>query len=87
MFTKAIAMSGTHLAPWSQPAYKGVAKKRAKQLAESFNCYKPNNWPKTIDCLRHIPATNITAAFYNFFVIIFKKIIWILAVISLLFVD
>lgn len=70
LFSKAIAHSGTNLAPWSQPAHKGVARKRAKQLAEYFDCYKPNDWSQTIACLRNVPAIDITAAFYNFFVTI-----------------
>lgn len=69
LYSKAIAMSGTNLAPWSQPAHKGVATKRALQLAEHFNCHKPNDWTQTLDCLRNIPATNLTASFYDFYVI------------------
>lgn len=61
-------MSGTHLAAWSQPAYKGVARKRARRLAKQFECYTPNDWPQTIECLRNVSATDITAAFYDFFV-------------------
>lgn len=68
LFSKAIAMSGTNLAPWSQPAYKGVARKRAIQLAQHFDCYKPNDWPQSIDCLRNVSAKDITAAVYEFFV-------------------
>lgn len=68
LFSKAIAMSGTHLAPWSQPAYKGVARKRAIQLAQNFDCYKPNDWAQSIDCLRNVSAKDITAAVHDFFV-------------------
>lgn len=68
LFSKVIALSGTNLAPWAQPAHAGVAKDRAKQLAENFDCYTPNNWSQSLDCLRNVPATNITAAIYNFFV-------------------
>lgn len=71
---KAIAQSGTNLAPWSQPARKGVAKKRAAELAQKFNCLFPNHWSNTINCLRNVPAANITAAFYEFFVTIQQKI-------------
>ncbi|XP_031636223.1 venom carboxylesterase-6-like [Contarinia nasturtii] len=67
LYSKGIAMSGTNLAPWAQPAHRGVAKKRAKYFAEYFNCYSPNDWPKTIECLRHVPAANISVAFYDFF--------------------
>lgn len=68
LFSKAIAQSGTNLAAWSQPAHEGVARQRATQLAEMFKCYTPNDWSKSIDCLRQVPAENITAAFYDFFV-------------------
>lgn len=69
LFSKAIAQSGTNLAAWSQPAHTGVARTRAIQLSESFKCYEPKSWPKTLDCLRTISAENVTAAFYDFFVI------------------
>lgn len=67
LFSKAIAQSGTNLAPWAQPAHDGIAPKRATKLAQSFKCYTPDNWTKTIDCLRKQSAENITAAFYDFF--------------------
>lgn len=72
LVSKAIAESGTNLAPWSQPAHRGVAQKRARQLAENFDCFIANDWLQTIDCLRTVPARNITAAFYDFFVNIIK---------------
>lgn len=68
LFSKVIALSGTSLAPWAQPAHTGVAKDRAKQLAKNFDCYKPNDWSQSLDCLRNVPAANITAAIYDFFV-------------------
>lgn len=68
LFSKAIAMSGTNLGPWSQPAHTGVARKRATKLARQFDCYISNNWAKTIDCLRNVSAIRITSAFYDFFV-------------------
>lgn len=74
LFSKAIAQSGTNLAAWSQPAHKGVASARAAQLAESFECYEPNNWSNTLNCLRNVSAENITAAFYDFFVSKYKTI-------------
>ncbi|XP_031633954.1 venom carboxylesterase-6-like, partial [Contarinia nasturtii] len=67
LYSKAIAMSGTNLAPWAQPAHKGVAKKRATQFAEYFKCYSPNNWTQTIECLRNVPAANISSSFYDFY--------------------
>lgn len=48
------------------PAQKGIARKRAQKLAESLNCYIPNDWSKTIDCLRTVPEKNITAVSYKF---------------------
>lgn len=68
LFSKAIAQSGTNLAAWAQPAHDGVAAKRATKLAQLLGCYKPKNWPKTLNCLRNESAENITAAFYHFFV-------------------
>lgn len=68
LFSKAIAQSGTNFAPWAQPAHKGVPQKRATYLAKKFNCYYENKWKKTINCLRKIPAENITATFYDYFV-------------------
>lgn len=68
LFSRAIAQSGINLAPWSLPAYAGVAKERAKQLADSLDCYKSNDWSGTMECLRNVPAKNITAALYDFFV-------------------
>ncbi|XP_031633819.1 venom carboxylesterase-6-like isoform X1 [Contarinia nasturtii] len=67
LFSRAIAMSGTNLAPWAQPAHKGVARKQATKFAKYFNCYTPSDWPLTIDCLRNVPAINISAAFFDFF--------------------
>ncbi|XP_031616881.1 cholinesterase 2-like, partial [Contarinia nasturtii] len=81
LYSKAIAMSGTNLAPWAQPAHKGVAKKRAKQFAEYFNCYSPNNWTQTIECLRNVPAASISSSYYDFFefdtdpVVVFSPVI------------
>lgn len=68
LFSKAIAQSGTNLDPWAQPAHEGVAPKRAELLASKFGCYSEADWSKTIDCLRTVPAENITAAFYEYFV-------------------
>lgn len=88
LFSKAIAQSGTNLAAWSQPAHKGVAQARAVQLAESFKCYEPNSWPTTLDCLRKVSAENVTAAFYDFFVISLNEIrTWILFSILKCFFD
>lgn len=68
LFSKAIAQSGTSLAPWALPAYEGVAQKRARQLADYLDCYKDNDWAETIECLRKVPAKNITGLLYDFYV-------------------
>lgn len=68
LFSKAIAQSGTNLAPWAEPAHKGIARKRATQLAEYFDCHKLNDFGQTVECLRSVPAANITAALNNLFV-------------------
>lgn len=68
LFSKGVAFSGTNLASWSLSVQKGVARKRAKQLAGYFGCYNPKKWSQTIDCLRNVSATKITAALYKFFV-------------------
>ena len=68
LFSKAIALSGTNIASWSLPPARGLAREKAKKMAEHFDCYKPNDWSQSIDCLRKVPAANITAATYNFFV-------------------
>lgn len=89
LFSKAIAQSGTNLAPWSQPAYKGVALKRAKQLAQYLGCYMPGDWSKTINCFLDAPAANVTQAFYEFFVSdknTFKKYYFPYSLIMVLFI-
>lgn len=67
LISRAIAQSGTSLTAWGQPPHKGVAPKHAAKLAKVFDCETPNDWQKTIDCLRNVPAENITSATYNFF--------------------
>lgn len=72
LFSKAIAQSGTSLAPWALPAYEGVPQKRARQLADFFDCYKDNDWSATVECLRSVPAQNITGVLYDFYVSLFN---------------
>lgn len=69
LFHRAIAHSGTNLAPWSQPANKGFAATQAKKLAELFDCYDPDALTTDIlDCLREVPASKMSLALYTFFV-------------------
>lgn len=66
LFHRAISQSGTNLDPWAQPAHRGVAETRAKRLGEMMGCIEDGD--AMIECLRKVPAANITAAFYDFFV-------------------
>lgn len=68
LFTRAIVNSGTNLASWAQPHQKGMGRKRAKQVAQRFNCYIPKDWSQTIDCLRDVPSKNMSAVYYDLFV-------------------
>lgn len=45
-----------------------MARQRAIQLAKRFNCYTPNDFSKAIDCLRMIPAKNMSAVVDEFYV-------------------
>lgn len=68
LFHRGISESGTHLAPWAAVAHRHVAEKRAKRLGEMMDCpLEGNNYSGMIECLRAVPALNITEAFYSFF--------------------
>lgn len=71
-FSKAIAHSGTNLAPWSQPANKGFARQQALKLANMLHCLR-TTWFETLNCLRKIPYYLFPAALYRFFVNIWKN--------------
>lgn len=69
LFHRGIAQSGTHLAPWGAVAHRGVAEERAQKLGEMMGCQHDNgrNYASMIECLKNVPAENITKAFYDFF--------------------
>lgn len=68
LFHRGISQSGTNLAPWAAVAHEGVAKERAERLGEMMNCPIQNsNYREMINCLRQVPAVNITETFYDFF--------------------
>lgn len=72
LFHRGISQSGTYLDPWAAVAHPGVANKRSKILGKMMGCpLSDGNYQTMIDCLRKIPASNITAAFYDYFVSIF----------------
>lgn len=69
LFHQVISQSGANFNPWAQPAHKGVAEKRAAKLGQMMGCDKKgDDWGKMMACLRKVPAENITAAYYDFFV-------------------
>lgn len=68
LFHRGISESGTNLAPWGAVAHRGVAEERAAKLGEMLSCPLENSsYKKMIECLREVPAKNITEAFYDFF--------------------
>jgi carboxylesterase type B len=68
LFHRAISQSGTNLAPWGAVAHKDIARSRATKLGEMMSCPLENsNYKAMVDCLRNVPAINITKAFYDFF--------------------
>lgn len=76
LFSRAIASSGSNIASWAQPQEKGMARKRTEQLAKRFDCFIiPRNWTHIIDCLRNVPAKNMSAVAYEFLVNI-TNILW-----------
>lgn len=76
LISKAIASSGTDVASFGQPAHKGVPIKRVTYVAKSLDCYAPNNWAKTINCLRKVSAENITASLFGSYVNIQRFFFW-----------
>lgn len=68
LFHRAIAQAGVNMTPWALPARKGFARQQTAKLAKIFDCYTPNDWAQTVDCLRTIPSQNITATLEDFFV-------------------
>lgn len=68
LFHRGISQSGTNLAPWGAVAHKNVAQERAVKLGEMMGCeLESSNFSAMIECLRKVPAKNITEAFYDFF--------------------
>lgn len=68
LFHRAITQAGVNMAAWALPARKGFARQQTAKLAKMFNCYAENDWARTVECLRTVPAKNITATLYDFFV-------------------
>lgn len=71
LFSKGIASSGADVASWAQSP-PGMARMRAIQLAEQFHCLERSSsrvdWSATMNCLRKIPAKNMSAVLYDFYV-------------------
>lgn len=68
LFTKAIALSGVNLNSWAQPPHDGITSKRTAKVVKKFGCGKSNDWKQIIDCLRKVPAEQITTINHDFFV-------------------
>lgn len=67
-FHRGISQSGTNLASWGAVGHQNVAQKRAEKLGEMMSCpLEDSNYSEMINCLRTVPAYNITEAFYDFF--------------------
>jgi acetylcholinesterase len=75
LFHRAISQSGNVMEPWASPARKGVAKMRAIRLADMMNCpISGTSMKDIVECLRKVPAANITMALANFIVDTYKLI-------------
>lgn len=69
LFHRAISQSGTILDVWAVPARKGDAKMKAIRLADKMKCPIVGTSVKgMLDCLRKVPAENITLAIHDFLV-------------------
>lgn len=70
LFHRVISQSGVNLDAWAQPAHTGVARKRSVELGEMLKCPqgKEGKFAEMMDCLRQVPAEEVTKAFYGFFV-------------------
>ncbi|XP_058454954.1 carboxylic ester hydrolase [Malaya genurostris] len=69
LFHRVISQSGVNLDSWALPTHPGVARKRSIQLGEMLGCSQgqTRDFRAMIDCLRKVPAEDVTKAFYNFF--------------------
>ncbi|XP_039430550.1 venom carboxylesterase-6 [Culex pipiens pallens] len=69
LFHRVISQSGVNLDAWAQPAHTGVARKRSVELGEMLKCPqgKEGKFAEMMDCLRQVPAAEVTKAFYGFF--------------------
>lgn len=69
LFDRAISQSGTLMNIWSDTARPGLAKMRAIRLANLLRCPISNtSFKEIIECLRKVPAKDITDALYSFYV-------------------
>lgn len=67
LFHKAISQSGNLMNSWADPARKGLAKMRAIRLADLMGCsISGTSMKEIVNCLRSVPAENITMAILQF---------------------
>ncbi|XP_035896767.1 venom carboxylesterase-6-like [Anopheles stephensi] len=69
LFHRVISQSGVNLNAWAQPAHPGVAQARSVQLGQMLQCPQgiDGRFAEMLNCLRHVPAEEITRKFYDFF--------------------
>lgn len=69
LFHRAISQSGNLMNVWADPHRKGLAKMKAIRLADKMNCPISGSTIKDmVECLRNVPAEQITAAIRDFLV-------------------
>lgn len=86
LFHRGISQSGTFLDPWAAVAHPGVAEKRSIQMGEKMGCQINNsNFAEMIECLRKVPAKNVTEAFYDYFVS-FCRFLWLISLLICRFI-
>jgi carboxylesterase type B len=68
LFHRGISQSGTLQSFWSDPLTAGVAKERARMLAEDVGCEDTQNSEAIVTCLRNQTVENLVNSLYGTFV-------------------
>uniref|UniRef100_A0A182NR34 Carboxylic ester hydrolase n=1 Tax=Anopheles dirus TaxID=7168 RepID=A0A182NR34_9DIPT len=70
LFHRVISQSGVNLAAWAQPTHPGVAQARSVRLGEMLNCTQGVDglFSEMLNCLRRVPADEVTRKFYDFYI-------------------
>uniref|UniRef100_A0A182QQQ3 Carboxylic ester hydrolase n=1 Tax=Anopheles farauti TaxID=69004 RepID=A0A182QQQ3_9DIPT len=69
LFHRVISQSGVNLDAWAQPAHPGVAQARSIRLGQMLNCTQgvDGRFAEMLNCLRRVPADEVTKKFYDFY--------------------